>query len=181
MPFGGNDPARIGGLSPPGDALIAFALPQSGSSSPNVVTAHPVQVNLGNIPDANLSDPKPQPSPGSRVIDVVAQEQNYEPNNFVVMSGEKISLHLIVPGSVAGSGAVGSSIAVALPSGPFGLRGIIMPGNSTYFDFTAPSEPGLTSTSARFGIKKRSESTAIFVWRRRVRQTLCRVLLPGGS
>ncbi len=142
-PFGGNDPARIGGFSPPGDALIAFALPQSGSSSSNVVTANPIQVDLGAIPDANLSDPKSAPAPGSRVIDIVASELSYQPNNFVVMPGEKIAVHLIVPGSAAADGAVASSFAVRLPSGPVGLRGIVMPGHHTYFNFTAPTAPGL--------------------------------------
>ncbi len=144
MPFGGNDPARIGGFSPPGDALIAFALPQNGgNTSPNVVTAHPIQVDVGKIPDANLSDPKPSPTPGFRVIEVVAKEQSYEPDNFVVMPGEKIAVHLVVPGTVVNQGAVATSFAVNLPSGPFGLRGIVMPGNDTYFEFTAPGEPGL--------------------------------------
>ncbi len=142
MPFGGNAPARIGGFSPPGDALIAFALPQSGSSSPNVVTANPIPVDLGAIPDANLSNGKAAPSPSSRVINIVASEISYQPNNFAVTPGEKIAVHLIVPGSPAINGAVASSFAVRLPSGPVGLRGIVMPGKDTYFEFTAPAVPG---------------------------------------
>ena len=39
--FGGNTQVRSGQLSPPGDALIAFALPQAGQAEPNVVTATP--------------------------------------------------------------------------------------------------------------------------------------------
>ena len=144
MAFGGNDPARIGGYSPTGDALIAFALPSTGDRGPhNVVTANPIQVDVGAIPEANLSAAKHSLTPGYRVVDVVGREQSYEPNNFVVMPNEKISVHLIVPGDTPTQGAVATSFAVQLPSGPFGLKGMVMPGKDAYFEFTAPAAPGL--------------------------------------
>ena len=144
MPFGGNSPARIGGFSPPGDALVAFALPQAGDPAvPNVVTASPIPVDVGAIPDANLSDGRPAPTPGFRVVDIVSKEINYQPNNFVVMPGERIAVHLIVSGDTPTQGAVPSGFAVRLPSGPVGLRGIVKPGGDTYFEFTAPTDPGL--------------------------------------
>ena len=144
MPFGGNSPARIGGFSPPGDALIAFALPQAGSNpNPNVVNANPTQVDLGAIPDANLSAAKAAPTAGYRVIDIVAKEFSFAPDNFAVMPGEKISVHLMVPGDAATQGAVPSGFAVPLTSGPVGLRGVVKPGAAAYFEFTAPAPPGL--------------------------------------
>jgi len=141
MAFGGNAPARIGGISPPGDALVAFALPQQGVTT-NVVNANAIQVDLGAIPDANLRDPLSAPTAGTRVVELTGSEVTYQPANFVAMPGERISVHLTVPGDVPTQGQEPISFAVKLPDGPVGLRNPVMPGASTYFEFTAPGAPG---------------------------------------
>lgn len=54
MAFGGNNGLQG---SSPGDALIAFALPQGGQTEPNIAQGSPRQVETGEVPSRRCSRP----------------------------------------------------------------------------------------------------------------------------
>lgn len=135
MAFGGNFRQRLDAgkaASPPGDALIAFALP-SGGQWPNIVTATPKQVEVG----APKKVPGVASAPaGATVIDIQSHDLNYFPHQFTVAPGQRVAVHLtnvdITP--------VG--FAVKLPSGAIQLAEVVKPKEDAFFVFTAPDQPG---------------------------------------
>lgn len=136
--FGGNTQVRSGQDSPPGDALIAFALPQPGQTGPNVVMANPKQVPTGDIPDSALQAKLSSPPPDARVVDITMNELFFYPNQFSAAPGEKIAVHL-KNNEPAGHE---HTIAFGLPTGVIALKDPIPPGEEGYFAFTAPTAPG---------------------------------------
>lgn len=137
--FGGNarERADYGGKSYlPGDALIAFALPQPGQGAPNMVLAAPQQVETGMIPDAAMMAPLHSAPAGAQVVTLETHDFNYYPSTFAVAPGRQVAVHIVNVGvPVAG-------FAIKLPTGPIALKGAVKPKEDAYFVFTAPSQPG---------------------------------------
>jgi outer membrane protein assembly factor BamB/plastocyanin len=136
--FGGNTQVRSGQISPAGDALVAFALPQPGTTSVNVVTANPRQVPTGEIPPEGLQPIGHSAPAGARVVDITAKELQFSLSSLNVRPGEKIAIHLANQESVA----LPHNIAFGLPSGRTGMGGVLDAGQDGYFVFTAPQQPG---------------------------------------
>jgi quinohemoprotein ethanol dehydrogenase len=136
--FGGNAQVRSGQPSPPGDVLIAFALPQPGEAGPNVVTATPKQIPTGDIPDSALQDRLPSPPADARVVEIHMNHIFFYPNQLTAQPGEKLALHLINSESTGQE----HNIAFALSTGVIGLKDVIPAGEDGYFTFTAPDKPG---------------------------------------
>ncbi len=141
MAFGGNarERADSGGQSYlPGDALIAFALPQPGQegAAPNMVMADPQQVETGMIPDSAMMAAVHTAPAGAQVVTLQTHDFNYYPSTFTVGAGQKVAVHIVNTGvPVAG-------FAVKLPTGPIALKGGVKPKEDAYFVFTAPNAPG---------------------------------------
>jgi hypothetical protein len=142
MDFGGNADARF----TKGDALIAFALPQSGQTQPLMVQANPVQVDTGDLPASATQPPLTTAPPDARVVELVAHDFAFEPRSFTALPGEKIAVQIV--NTTAG----GTGFTITLPMGRIGLNGAIAGNQSGYFVFTAPSQPGVYEFfgSARF-------------------------------
>jgi quinohemoprotein ethanol dehydrogenase len=142
MDFGGNADADF----TKGDALIAFALPQSGQTQPLVVQANPVQVPTGALPDSAMQPPLTAAPPDARVVELVAHDFAFEPRSFTALPGEKIAVQIV--NTTSG----GTGFTITLPTGRIGLNGAIAGNQSGYFVFTAPSQPGVYEFfgSARF-------------------------------
>ena len=138
MAFGGNTQVRSGQNSPPGDVLIAFALPQAGQGAPNVVSANPVQLASGDIDQSKLTDPVKSAPPDALVIDVMAENIHFSPNHLTVKAGQKLAIHLMnmEPGQVS------HNFYLAVPSGVVGTKGVLDPGQEGYLVLTAPDQPG---------------------------------------
>jgi alcohol dehydrogenase (cytochrome c) len=138
MAFGGNTQVRSGQNSPPGDVLIAFALPQAGQGAPNVVSADPVQLASGDIDQSKLTDPVKSAPPDALVIDVMAENIHFSPNHLTVKAGQKLAIHLMnmEPGQVS------HNFYLAVPSGVVGTKGVLDPGQEGYLVLTAPDQPG---------------------------------------
>ena len=136
MAFGGSSHVRGDtGMttSPLGDALVAYALPQAGAGGPHVVAAQPIQIPVG-APAAvgGVS----RPPAGTMVIEITTRDLNYYPHRFTVRAGVQVAVHLV------DDGLLPASFAVNLPTGAVGLSRPLMPGQGTYFVFTAPRQPG---------------------------------------
>ena len=142
MAFGGN--AHAG--SAQGDALIAFALPQSRLTHPIVVQANPVQVPAGDLPASALQPPLTTAPEGARVVELVAHDFAFEPRSFTALPGEQIAVQIV------NTTAMGTSFTITLPTGRVGLSTSVPGNQSGYFVFTAPSQPGVYEFfgSARF-------------------------------
>ncbi|HEY6346699.1 MAG TPA: PQQ-binding-like beta-propeller repeat protein [Bryobacteraceae bacterium] len=142
MDFGGNADAGF----TKGDALIAFALPQSGQTQPMIVQANPVQVDTGALPASAMQAPAATAPPDARVVQLVAHDFAFEPRPFTALAGEKIAVQIV------NTGAQGSGFTITLPTGRIGLNGAIPANQSGYFVFTAPTQPGVYEFfgSARF-------------------------------
>lgn len=139
MPFGGNFRERADSptlTSKPGDALIAFALPEQHQST-NVVVANPIPVEQGAIPPSRTFPGTARPASGATVVTLDMRDLQYHPSSFTAAPGEKISVHLMNTDAI-----LPYSFAVGLPSGPIQLATKVKPGQSTYFTFTAPRTPG---------------------------------------
>ena len=138
MAFGGNTQVRSGQTSPPGDVLIAFALPQGGIGAPNIVTAQPTPLATGDIPDSALVEPAPSAPPDALVVEVHAKNIHFYPDRLTVAPGQKLALHLMnmEPGQVP------HNFYLALPDRVIGTKGQLDPGQEGYLVFTAPTAPG---------------------------------------
>lgn len=138
MAFGGNNQvrSRVQHSAPPGDALIAFALPQGSGQTPSIIEANPTQVDTGEIPASDLVPPSSVPPADARVIEMETHDFKFFPSEFVAQPGEKLALH------IRNSDVALVSIAFKFPSGPLGLQGPILPNQAIYFVFQAPAEPG---------------------------------------
>jgi len=136
--FGGNTQVRSGQVSPSGDALIAFALPLPGETSPNEVMASPRQVPTGEIPQEGLQPIGHSAPAGARVVDIAAKEILFSLSSLSARPGERIAVHLTNQESVG----VQHNIAFDLPSGRTGMDGVLEKGEDGYFIFTAPTQPG---------------------------------------
>jgi len=136
MAFGGNFRQRLDAgktASPPGDALIAFALPQAGQPGPNIVTATPKQVAVGA--PKNVAGVPSAPA-GATLINIQTHDLNYFPNQFTVPAGQRVAVHL----TNADITPVG--FAVKLPTGAIQLEEMVKPRDAAFFVFTAPDQPG---------------------------------------
>lgn len=139
MDFGGNFRERQDAPNPtsqPGDTLVAFALPASGYSGPNVVTANPVQIPLAPLPIQPLTTATSPPA-GAQLVEIQAHDFNYYPNHFEVKPGTEVVVHLVNTDPAAGAG-----FAVQLPDEILQLQQPVMPMSSAYLVFTAPTQPG---------------------------------------
>lgn len=137
MAFGGNNQIRSSSISPTGDAVIAFALPEEGSGADvSEVFAEPQQVETGGIPASALVAPMALPPDGSTVVELETAEFSFFPNEFTVAPGATVAIHLM------NVGVPPSSIAINLPEGPMALAGALVPTEDAYFVFTAPEQPG---------------------------------------
>lgn len=138
MAFGGNTQVRSGQNSPPGDVLIAFALPQAGQGAPNVVTAQPTQIPSGAIPDSAMVPPATSAPPDATVVEVHAHNIHFYPDHLTATPGQKLALHLmnVEPGEVP------HNFFIALPAGIIGTKGVLEPGQDGYLVITAPEQPG---------------------------------------
>lgn len=85
--FGGNTQVRSGQISPPGDALIAFALPLPGEAGLNEVTASPQQVPTGEIPPEGLQPIGHSAPAGARVVDITTQEIQFSVSSLQAGAG----------------------------------------------------------------------------------------------
>lgn len=137
MPFGGNDHVRLSDESPPGDAVIAFAV--SAPSSPHVVSASPAQVPTGGIPDSAMVEPRQEAPQGSKVITLKTHDFRFYPDHFAAAPGEQLAIHVV------NDGLPPAGIAFKLPSGPVALKGPVKPKHDAYLVVTAPSETGTYS------------------------------------
>ena len=134
MAFGGNNGLQG---STPGDALIAFALPPTGRAQPLTVDANTRQVETGTLPDSATQPPLDAAPPDARVVELVTQDSDFQPQSFTALAGEKIAVHVVNPGPSA------AGFTISLPSGRIGLRGTVQADKDTFFVFTAPNEPGV--------------------------------------
>ncbi|MGA7731785.1 MAG: PQQ-binding-like beta-propeller repeat protein [Chloroflexia bacterium] len=138
MAFGGNTQVRSGQISPVGDALIAFALPQDGVTEPNVVKAQPKQLEAGGIPQAGLIQVAMSAPPDALVVEVTALNTHFYPNYFTAPPGRKVAIHAknLEPNQVR------HNIAIAAPGGWIGVGGALEAGQEGYVVFTTPMQPG---------------------------------------
>ena len=139
--FGGNTQVRSGQISPPGDALIAFALPLSGETGPNEVTASPQQVPTGEIPPEGLQPIGHSAPAGARVVDIATKEIQFSVSSLSAKPGETLAVHLTNQESVA----LQHNIAFDLPSGRTGMDGMLAQGEDGYFVLTTPMQSGAYS------------------------------------
>lgn len=133
MAFGGN--SQNGAA--PGDALIAFTLPQPGQGQPATIQATVQQVPTGALPASATQPPLASPPADARVIEIDTTDTDYQPSSFTALTGEKIAIHLV------NTGANGAGFIVALPTGQVGLSSSVAGGQDGYFVFTAPAQPGV--------------------------------------
>jgi len=142
MAFGGNADAGF----TKGDALIAFALPQTGQTQPLMVQANAVQVDTGDLPASATQPPLTTAPPDARVVELVAHDFAFEPRSFTALPGEKIAVQIV------NTAAGGTGFTITLPTGRIGLKGAIAGNQSGYFVFTAPNQSGVYELfgSARF-------------------------------
>jgi quinohemoprotein ethanol dehydrogenase len=134
MAFGGNNGLQG---SSPGDALIAFALPQGGQTQPNVVRASVRQMDTGAVPESAMVAPMENAPADARVIELVTHDFDFHPQSFTALAGEKIAVRIVNTGTPA------AGITMRLPSGPIALRGTVRTNEDAFFVFTAPNEPGV--------------------------------------
>ncbi len=148
MPFGGNNQLRSNEQpAPPGDAIVAFALPLSGQT-PAVVTASPVQVDTGAIPASAMSAPLSSPPADARVVELRTHDFSFHPDNFTVFTNEKIAVHII------NTGEPPAGFAILSPKGPIALKGPVKPNEDAYFVFQAPPETGVYEFFSPLGPQK---------------------------
>ncbi len=137
MAFGGNFRDRADSATATsmlGDALVAFALPTAGQSAmPNMVTAQPMLAQTG-APE--MFAPSMSAPAGAHVVSIDIHDFNFHPNTFTARAGEKVSIHL------TNTRLNNTGFAVNLPTGPIGVMGGTPPGQSEYFSFYAPAQPG---------------------------------------
>jgi len=148
MAFGGNFRERQDApnkTSRPGDALVAFALPQAGYQGPSVVMAHPQPVPEV-IP--TMVPPASSAPAGARVVTIHTHDFHYYPNTFTVTAGQQVAVHIV------NTGALGSSIAFTLPGGAIALSTPVKPGQNAYLVFTAPRTPGAYTFFSPLGPQK---------------------------
>jgi plastocyanin len=138
MGFGGNTQVRSGQISPTGDALIAFALPQGGATEPSVVKAQPKQIAPGGIPDSGKIQVATSAPPDALVVEVQAVNTHFYPNYIPAPPGRKIAIHAknLEPNQVR------HNIALAAPGGWIGVDGALEAGQEGYVVFTTPTQPG---------------------------------------
>ncbi len=136
MDFGGNTQVRNTQDSPPGDALIAFALPQAGQGAPNEVTASPRQIAQAE-PHQEVAAQQSAPS-DAHVVTIDMKEISFHPNVFTAKPGEKIAIHLVNQEVAPHE----HNIAFELPSGTIVMKSKLKPGEDAYFVFTTPTTPG---------------------------------------
>ena len=145
MAFGGNAHMRAGGQpGAQGDAVIAFALAKP-DKKPREVSAHPIPVKTGFIPESAMIEPAQAPPAGANVIELTVANLKYTPSQFTVKTGQTVAIHLVVTqGFPAG-------IAMQLPNGPIALDEPVKGRHSAYFVFTAPQKPGTYSFFSNAG------------------------------
>lgn len=138
MTLGGNNQVRSNSQSsPPGDAVIAFALPQEGEASePTVVTAEPTQIETGAVPASAMTPPVSNAPADATVVELETHDFNFHPNEFTVAPGTKVAVHLV------NTGVPPAGFAIKLSTGPTALQGPVMPKEDAFFVFTAPEQPG---------------------------------------
>lgn len=137
MAFGGNNQVRSSDISPPGDALIAFALPpEMGEPTTNVVMAEPVQIDTGAIPPETMIAPASEAPAGATVVKLETHDFSFFPDSFRVSAGERLAVQIV------NTGVPPSGFAVQLPGGPRALMGPVMAGEAVFVVFTAPEQPG---------------------------------------
>lgn len=141
MAMGGNDREREdsgGKAGAVGDALVAFALPDAGYTGPNVVEAHPMPVEEGELANATEVEAVQSAPPDAVVVDLQTHDFNFYPNEFTVQTGQKVAVHIV------NTGIVPTLFAVKLPSGPIKLKeeDKIKPNEDAYIVVTAPDQPG---------------------------------------
>ena len=154
MPFGGNSGLRSAyqtGL--PGDAVIAFALPQGTASTagggvaldPTTATAKP-NIVKADIPDVGAAGrypghvvaPTSKPAPGSTVYTVQYRTGLYDPSTIVVAPGQNVSIHLMNTDAYSVAGW-----AVDLPSFSVAMQSQITAGHDAYLNLgKMPDTPG---------------------------------------
>jgi quinohemoprotein ethanol dehydrogenase len=136
--FGANNQVRSDDPSPPGDAVIAFALPEDGAAGgePNVVRADPVQVETGAIPPEAMVPPMQSAPAGATIVEIETHDYTFFPNEFTVEPGQQVAVHIV------NTGLPPSGIAIMLPDGPMALKGAVLTKEDAYFVFTAPDQPG---------------------------------------
>jgi alcohol dehydrogenase (cytochrome c) len=134
MAFGGNNGLQG---SSPGDALIAFALPEGGPAQPNVVDANPRQVETGDVPASAMQEPLESAPPDARVVELTTHDFSFIPESFTALAGEKLAVRIV------NNGTSPSGFTLRLPSGPVALRGTVAVNRAVFVTFTAPSEPGV--------------------------------------
>ncbi len=138
MAFGGNTQVRSGQNSPPGDALIAFALPQSGQGATNIVTAQPTPVPSGDIPDSALVEPAKEAPPGATEVEVYAHDIHFYPDHLTAKPGQKLAIKLENQEPTD----IPHNFYIKLPTGVTGVKGVLRAGQEGYMILTAPTEPG---------------------------------------
>jgi alcohol dehydrogenase (cytochrome c) len=138
MAFGGNTQVRSGQNSPPGDVLIAFALPGANPAPPNIVTAPSIPLITGDIPESAMVTPLHSAPPGALVVEVQAHNIHFYPDHLTAAPGQKLALHLknVEPGDVP------HNFFIQLPSGVIGVKGVLNTGEDGYLVLTAPTAPG---------------------------------------
>jgi alcohol dehydrogenase (cytochrome c) len=138
MAFGGNTQVRSGQNSPPGDVLIAFALPQPNQPAAPVISAHPTQLLSGDVDQSDLTDPVKTPPAGAVIIEVHAKNIHFYPDELTAKPGQKLAIHLmnVEPGQVS------HNFYIGLPTGTYGTKGQLDPGQEGYLLLDAPDQPG---------------------------------------
>ena len=145
MTFGGNNQVRSGQISPTGDAVIAFALPEENGGKPNEVFAEPSQVETGEIAADAMVAPVALPPAGATLVEIETHDFSFFPNDFSVAPGAEVAIHL------TNTGVPPSGIAIKLPDGAIALKGPLVPMEDAYFVFTAPDKAGAYSFFSPLG------------------------------
>ncbi len=135
MAFGGNNQARSSQKSPPGDALIAFAVP-NGKTELKEVSAEPKQVETGAIPKSAMKEPLKKAPEDAQVLRLETHDFRFFPDRLTAKPGQKLAIHLV------NTGVPPAGFAIKLPDGPLALKGPVKPKQEAYFVFKAPEKPG---------------------------------------
>jgi plastocyanin len=139
MAFGGNTQVRNTQISPPGDALVAFALPQQGQGgSTSTIQANVQDIPKGEAPDSALKDIEKSAPADAQLVELKTHDILFDPNHFSTAPGARIAVKLVNVEPAEGE----HNFFVALPDGWQGMKGTLKPGEAGYFTFTAPQQPG---------------------------------------
>lgn len=137
--FGGNFRERVDvagkhKAGQPGDALIAFAIPQGHPAPPRVAFAHPAPVPEGK---GTAVAPLQHAPAGADVVEIDVHDYAFFPDRFQVKPGAQVAIHLV------NHGFKPVGMAVKLPAGALAMKGPVKPQQDAYFLFTAPAKEGV--------------------------------------